>query len=227
MRLRLSALLLLSVLVLGLTACGGGDDEGTGGTTTGATTTSASSTNGGCNPITPPTPAGEDPKKPTKALDAKKRYRLIFATNCGIFTIQLDQKLAPKTTASLVSLVEQKFFNGLTFHRVVPGFVIQGGDPTGTGTGGPGYQTVDAPPQDAKYTKGVVAMAKTLDEPPGTAGSQFFIVTGQDAGLPPDYAIVGKVVSGQDTIDAIDALGTGDGPPSEPVVIDKVTIEVK
>jgi cyclophilin family peptidyl-prolyl cis-trans isomerase len=225
-RLRLSALLLLAVLVLGLTACGGDDEESAGDTTTAQTTTSASG-NGGCTPVTPPTTSGEDPKKPTKALEAGKQYNLIFATNCGIFTIRLDQKLAPKTTASLVSLVEQKFFNGVTFHRVVPGFVIQGGDPTGTGTGGPGYQTVDAPPKDAKYTKGVVAMAKTLDEPPGTAGSQFFIVTGADAGLPPDYAIVGKVVSGEDTIAAIDALGTGDGPPSEPVVIDKVTIEVK
>jgi cyclophilin family peptidyl-prolyl cis-trans isomerase len=225
-RLRLPALLLLlSVLVLGLTACGGDDDST--GTTTEAASTTAPSENAGCTSVTPPTLSGEDPKKPTKALDATKRYRLIFATNCGIFTIQLDQKLAPKTTASLVSLVEQKFFNGVTFHRVVPGFVIQGGDPTGTGTGGPGYQTVDPPPKDAKYTKGVVAMAKTLNEAPGTAGSQFFIVTGADAGLPPDYAIVGKVVSGQDTIAAIDALGTGDGPPSEPVVIDKVTIEVK
>jgi cyclophilin family peptidyl-prolyl cis-trans isomerase len=226
-RLRLSALLLLAVLVLGLSACGGDDEESSGATTTAATTTSSSSASGGCEPVTPPSPPAEDPKKPTKALDAGKQYRLIFATNCGIFTIQLDQKLAPKTTASLVSLVEQKFFNGLTFHRVVPGFVIQGGDPTGTGTGGPGYQTVDPPPQDAKYTKGVVAMAKTLDEAPGTAGSQFFIVTGADAGLPPDYAIVGKVVSGDDTIAAIDALGTTDGPPSQPVVIDKVTIEVK
>jgi cyclophilin family peptidyl-prolyl cis-trans isomerase len=226
-RLRLSALLLLSVLVLGLTACGGDDEESTGDTTTEATATTAPTENGGCNPVTPPTPSGEDPKKPTKALEPGKKYNLIFATNCGIFTIQLDQKLAPKTAASLVSLVEQKFFNGVTFHRVVPGFVIQGGDPTGTGTGGPGYSTVDPPPKDAKYTKGVVAMAKTLDEPPGTAGSQFFIVTGADAGLPPDYAIVGKVVSGEDTIAAIDALGTGDGPPSEPVVIDKVTIEVK
>ena len=227
MRLRLSALLLLSVLVLGVTACGGDDEESAGETTTAGTTTTAPSENGGCNPVTPPTLSGDDPKKPTKALDPAKRYRLIFATNCGIFTIQLDQKLAPKTAASLVSLVEQKFFNGVTFHRVVPGFVIQGGDPTGTGTGGPGYQTVDPPPKDATYTKGIVAMAKTLNEAPGTAGSQFFIVTGADAGLPPDYAIVGKVVSGEDTIAAIDALGTGDGPPSEPVVIDKVTIEVK
>ena len=214
------------MLALALAACGGDDEEGAGETTTAATTTASSAT-GGCNEVTPPTPAGEPPTKPKKALEAGKTYKLVFATNCGIFTIQLDQKLAPKTSASLVSLIEQKFFNGVTFHRVVPGFVIQGGDPTGTGTGGPGYKTVDAPPQDAKYTRGVVAMAKTLDEAPGTAGSQFFIVTGEDAGLPPEYAIVGRVVSGWDTLDTIDALGTGDGPPAEPVVIDKVTIDVE
>ena len=82
------------------------------------------------------------------------------------------------------------------FHRIVPGFVIQGGDPTGTGTGGPGYLTVDTPPASAAYTLGVVAMAKTQQQPAGTAGSQFFVVTVPNAGLPPDYAIIGKVTSG-------------------------------
>jgi cyclophilin family peptidyl-prolyl cis-trans isomerase len=117
------------------------------------------------------------------------------------------------------------FFDGTTFHRVVPGFVIQGGDPTGTGAGGPGYQTVDPPPQSAAYTRGVVAMAKTAVEPAGTSGSQFFVVTGANVGLPPDYAIVGKVTAGLKAVDAIAALGVGDGPPSQPVVIRKVTVE--
>jgi cyclophilin family peptidyl-prolyl cis-trans isomerase len=107
---------------------------------------------------------------------------------------------------------------------VVPGFVIQGGDPTQTSAGGPGYSTVDVPPSDAVYTKGVVAMAKTGAEPPGTAGSQFFVVTADDAGLPPDYAIVGEVTDGLDTVERIDALGVGDGPPSQPVVIESVTV---
>jgi peptidyl-prolyl cis-trans isomerase B (cyclophilin B) len=225
-RLRLSALVLLPVLVLALAACGGGDDEGAGSDETATTpATTASSTTGGCTSVTPPTPPGDDEEKPTEKLDPATTYRLVVATNCGIFTIELDQKQAPNTAASLVSLAEADFFKGVTFHRVVPGFVIQGGDPTGTGTGGPGYQTVDPPPKSAKYTRGVVAMAKTLDEAPGTAGSQFFVVTGADAGLPPDYAIVGKVTDGMDTVDAIDALGTGDGPPSQPVVIEKVTVE--
>ena len=89
---------------------------------------------------------------------------------------------APNTSASLVALARDGFFDDVIFHRVVPGFVIQGGDPTGTGTGGPGYKTVDVPPQDAQYIQGVVAMAKSGVEPPGTSGSQFFVVTGADVG---------------------------------------------
>ena len=139
--------------------------------------------------------------------------------------MKLDPKSAPKTAASMVSLAESGFYDGTTFHRVVPGFVIQGGDPTGTGTGGPGYQTVDVPPQGRAYTEGVVAMAKGSIEPAGTSGSQFFVVTAPDAGLPPDYAVVGTVTEGMETVSAIEALGTGDGPPSQPVVIQKVTVE--
>ena len=149
----------------------------------------------------------------------------MIQTNCGSFTIELDPKTAPKTAASLVSLAESGFYDGTTFHRVVPGFVIQGGDPTGTGGGGPGYKTVDAPPSDAAYTKGVVAMAKAENEAPGTSGSQFFVVTGPDIGLPADYAVVGKVTDGMVTVDAIEALGTGDGPPSMPVVMERVTVQ--
>lgn len=158
-------------------------------------------------------------------LDPNSAYRLVFETNKGTFTIELDQKLAPNATRSLVQLAKKGFFDGTKFHRVVPGFVIQGGDPTGTGTGGPGYSTVDPPPSDATYTRGVVAMAKTATEAPGTAGSQFFVVTGADIGLPPEYAIVGKVTDGMKTVDAIEALGTGDGPPSTPVVIKRVTVQ--
>ena len=157
-------------------------------------------------------------------LDPNTTYGLVLETNKGSFTIELDQKLAPNTTKSLVQLASKGFFDGTKFHRVVPGFVIQGGDPTGTGTGGPGYKTVDVPPKDAAYTRGVVAMAKTTAEAPGTAGSQFFVVTGTDIGLPPDYAIVGKVTDGMKTVEAIEALGTGDGPPSTPVVIERVTV---
>jgi len=145
-------------------------------------------------------------------------------TSEGTFTFSLDVKDSPNTTGSFACLVEQGFFDGLTFHRVVPGFVIQGGDPEGTGAGGPGYTVADTPPSDAKYTKGVVAMAKTASDPPGTSGSQFFVVSGEDAGLPPDYALLGTVTEGIDVVEKIDALGTGDGPPSKKVTIDKATV---
>jgi peptidyl-prolyl cis-trans isomerase B (cyclophilin B) len=158
-------------------------------------------------------------------LDPDTTYRLVLDTTNGAFTIELDQELAPNTTKSLVKLAKDGFFDGTKFHRVVPGFVIQGGDPTGTGTGGPGYSTVDVPPSDAAYTEGVVAMAKSATEAPGSAGSQFFVVTGKDIGLPPEYAIVGRVTDGMATVKAIDALGVGDGPPSKPVVIEHMTVQ--
>jgi cyclophilin family peptidyl-prolyl cis-trans isomerase len=166
----------------------------------------------------------EATEAPAEDLDPSKTYTLTFDTSCGAFTITLDPAQAPKTAASLVALANAGYFDDTIFHRVVPGFVIQGGDPTQRGDGGPGYSTVDAPPSDAAYTQGVVAMAKTQVEAPGTSGSQFFVVTGEDAGLPPDYAIVGEVTDGMDAVLRIDALGVGDGPPSQPVVVNTVTV---
>ena len=145
-------------------------------------------------------------------------------TSEGTFSFTLDVKNSPNTTASFASLVKKGFYDGLTFHRIVPDFVIQGGDPNGDGTGGPGYTVVDTPPSDAKYTKGVVAMAKTGAEPPGTSGSQFFVVTGADAGLPPDYAILGKVTDGLDVVEKIGQLGDASEQPTKKITIDKVTI---
>lgn len=215
MRRRFVPTLLLLALALSLAACGGGDDnEG-----------SSSSANGDCETVDAPAPKADGGEtKPTDSLEAGTTYDLVVETNCGDFTIRLDPKLAPKTTASLVALAEDGFYDGTTFHRVVPGFVIQGGDPTGTGTGGPGYTTTDAPPTDTRYTEGTVAMAKGPADPAGTSGSQFFVVTAPDAGLPPDYAVVGTVTEGMETVSAIEALGTGDGPPAQPVVIEKVTV---
>ena len=140
-------------------------------------------------------------------LDPDKTYRLVFQTNCGDFTVTLDQKASPNATGSLVSLAQRGFFDDTFFHRIVPEFVIQGGDPTGTGTGGPGYSTHDKVAPNASYKHGVVAMAKSGAEPPGTAGSQFFVVTGANAPLPPDYAVVGKVTSGLDVVDVIGGFG--------------------
>jgi peptidyl-prolyl cis-trans isomerase B (cyclophilin B) len=214
----------LAVLVAAsfLTACGGGGD---GGSTT-DTTASTGGTSGECADVEPPDPReAASLKAPTAPLDTSKTYTLVFETTCGSFTVTLDPNLAPRTTASLVALARDGYFDDTIFHRVVPGFVIQGGDPTQSGSGGPGYTTVDVPPSDAGYTKGVVAMAKSATDPPGTAGSQFFVVTGADAGLPPEYAIVGTVTEGMDTVGRIDALGVADGPPSKPVVVTTVSVQ--
>jgi peptidyl-prolyl cis-trans isomerase B (cyclophilin B) len=140
-------------------------------------------------------------------LSSSTTHSVDVATNLGSFTISLDVKDSPCTTSSFAALVQKKFFDGTIFHRIVPGFVIQGGDPTGTGQGGPGYTVVDVPPSDASYRRGIVAMAKTNVEPAGTAGSQFFVVTGADAGLPPDYALLGTVTKGLPVVERIGRLG--------------------
>jgi cyclophilin family peptidyl-prolyl cis-trans isomerase len=211
-----AVLVLAASLGLLAAGCGGSD---------GGTTESVATSADTCASVdTPEARGAESRQAPSEPLDAAKTYTLTFDTSCGSFTVTLDQKLAPKTTASLVALARDGYFNDTIFHRVVPGFVIQGGDPTQSGSGGPGYSTVDAPPADAKYTSGVVAMAKSQVEAPGTSGSQFFVVTAEDAGLPPDYAIVGKVTEGMDTVKRIEALGVGDGPPSQPVVVSSVTV---
>jgi peptidyl-prolyl cis-trans isomerase B (cyclophilin B) len=218
-------------LALALVAAGCGGSSAGGAATTQATTAAAGTTTtgttgaGGCTDVAAP-PARQDggATAPTGRLDPEKTYELTFKTNCGSFTVTLDLASAPATSASLVSLARAKFFDDTIFHRIVPGFVIQGGDPTQSGDGGPGYQTVDPPATDAKYTKGVVAMAKTQAEPAGTSGSQFFVVTADDAGLPPDYAIVGKVTSGLPVVEHIGTLGDQNEQPTRPVVIESVTV---
>lgn len=158
-------------------------------------------------------------------LDPGKTYIVTLKTNEGSFAFSLDVKDSPNASASVAALVGKGFFDGTIFHRIVPGFVIQGGDPTGTGTGGPGYTTVDKPPADAAYTRGVVAMAKAGTEPAGTAGSQFFVVTAADAQLPPDYALLGKVTSGMDVVEKIGRLGDPTTEqPTKRVVIEKATL---
>jgi cyclophilin family peptidyl-prolyl cis-trans isomerase len=140
-------------------------------------------------------------------LDKSTPHTVNVLTNFGSFDIRLDVQDSPCTTSSFAALVRQRFFDGTRFHRIVPGFVIQGGDPTATGRGGPGYTVVDVPPPNSLYTKGVVAMAKTASEPSGTSGSQFFVVTGNDAGLPPQYAILGVVTKGLRVVERIGKLG--------------------
>lgn len=204
---RIAPIVALAAAVLALTACGGSSSDKVA-TDRGAVATTEGS-------------AGERP-----SLDPDKTYTVAMDTSEGSFSFTLDVKTSPNTTASFASLVKKGFFDGLTFHRIVPDFVIQGGDPKGDGSGGPGYTVVDVPPEDAKYTKGVVAMAKTQAEPPGTSGSQFFVVTAADAGLPPDYAILGKVTDGLDVVKKIGAIPAdpSTGVPSKTVTIRKATL---
>jgi peptidyl-prolyl cis-trans isomerase B (cyclophilin B) len=146
-------------------------------------------------------------------------------TNFGTFTIDLATEEAPLTSTSFAYLAEKGFYDGLTFHRIVPEFVIQGGDPLGNGSGGPGYTVVEKPPKDLTYTSGVVAMAKSSTAPPGASGSQFFVVTGANAGLPPEYALLGRVGEGMDVVTKIGKLPTNGEKPKQRVVMEKVTIE--
>jgi peptidyl-prolyl cis-trans isomerase B (cyclophilin B) len=208
----------LAVLAgLALAGCGGGSKSGSSSTTT--------TTQNGCVVVSaPPAFPPKKQSKPTEVLDPNAIYTVTMVTNCGTFAFRIDQKQSPHASASFVTLVQRGFFNSTVFHRIVPGFVIQGGDPTGTGAGGPGYTTVDKPPANAAYTLGTVAMAKTAAQPAGTAGSQFFIVTAKNAGLGPAYAIIGKVVSGLPVVERIGKLGNASQQPTMVVEIDHATV---
>jgi peptidyl-prolyl cis-trans isomerase B (cyclophilin B) len=189
----------------------------------------------GCRSVpAPASRAGEQASKPTARLGPAHSYTVRLATNCGPIVIQLAVKDAPKTTSSFAHLAKIGYYNGLTFHRVVPGFVIQGGDPNGNGTGGPSWEVVEPPPANLRYTKGVVAMAKGGTAPSGASGSQFFIVTGSTVNLPPAYALVGHVVSGEKAVEAISHVPTeaategGEASkPRVPIVIEHATLSVR
>ena len=198
----------------------------------GSATSTAAAGAGPCRSVAAPAPKGPQHIPPPQLkLDPSRTYTVTVATNCGKFAFTLDVKQSPKTSASVYYLVKRGFYDGLTFHRVAAGFVIQGGDPAGNGSGGPGYTVVEAPPANTQYVLGDVAMAKTQTQPSGASGSQFFIVTGQNvtqsAGLTPDYALAGKVVSGINVVKAIGSLPTNppqDGAPTTPVVMSSVTV---
>jgi peptidylprolyl isomerase/peptidyl-prolyl cis-trans isomerase B (cyclophilin B) len=155
-------------------------------------------------------------------IDPEKTYTATMVTNKGTMTIVLDPVAAPNTVNNFVVLARYHYFDGVTFHRVIPGFVIQGGDPQGTGTGGPGYRFADELPKPGRYELGSLAMANAG---PNTNGSQFFIISGPSGmGLPPQYALFGKVVSGLDVVAALDSLGTPSGKPKERLHMESVTI---
>ena len=143
-------------------------------------------------------------------------------TDAGAFTIELDPGKAPVTVNNFVSLARFHYYDGIVFHRVIPGFVIQGGDPQGTGTGGPGYQFADELPRQGEYRVGSLAMANSGRD---TNGSQFFVITGdQGVALPPNYALFGQVTSGLDVVKKIEADGDPSGTPRVVHKMTKVTI---
>jgi peptidyl-prolyl cis-trans isomerase B (cyclophilin B) len=226
---RVALIALLAAASIAVAACGSSKSSSSSSTPAAATTSAApattQATTGGCQQMSAPAPKPNGGQtKPKGKLDASKTYTVTVQTNCGTFAFKLDVKDSPNTTAAFAGLVKKGFFDNLIFHRIVPGFVIQGGDPTGSGQGGPGFSTKDKPPKDAKYTLGVVAMAKTQTEPAGTSGSQFFVVTGADAQLPPDYALLGNVTMGIDVVKKIGQLGDANEAPTQPVVMTKVTV---
>jgi peptidyl-prolyl cis-trans isomerase B (cyclophilin B) len=208
---------------LALAACGGSSSNeptdipnstadtaaAAAGTTTAADDTATSSGDATCQSGQPPTAS---PKKYSSPPAAPKGDTLTMETSCGTMVFTLDRTLGGPVTDAVAGLAADGFYDGLTFHRVVPDFVLQGGDPDGTGGGGPGFSTVKAPPSDYAYKLGDIAMAKTQAEAPGTGGSQFFIISGASGEqLPPEIARIG-------------ALAVADGPPSQPVWITKATV---
>ena len=216
---RLPVLGVFALIALGVVAAilisrsSGGDDD------------SAPQSAAGCKRVSAPPPKQVTLKAPQQTLAKGEKATAVVQTSCGTFDIALDTQRAPKTANSFAYLSEEGFYDDLTFHRIAPGFVIQGGDPEGNGQGGPGYSIVEKPPANLSYTKGTVAMAKTAAEPPGTSGSQFYVVTATDAGLPPEYALVGKVSKGLDVVERIGKLGTPAEKPKQTILIEKITIE--
>jgi cyclophilin family peptidyl-prolyl cis-trans isomerase len=170
--------------------------------------------------------AGSFEQAPPTCIDEGASYVAIVTTNLGQYTIELDAQAAPKTVNNFVVLARYGYFDGTSCHRAIPDFMVQCGDPTGTGSGGPGYQFDDELPRIGAYTIGGVAMANSG---PDTNGSQFFVITGQaGVDLPPAYSLFGRVTDGLDTtLPALNAAGNPNAngvPPLQPIVIESVRI---
>ena len=175
-----------------------------------------------------PNPDGSSEKRqkfdsfPPMVIDTAKSYTATMVTSHGTMEILLDAAAVPLTVNNFVYLSRFHYYDGIVLHRIIPGFVLQGGDPTGTGAGGPGYRFADELPKPGRYQIGSFAMANAG---PNTNGSQFFIISGPSGeALPPLYSLFGQVVKGLDVVAAIDKVGTGSGRPTETVTIESVTI---
>jgi peptidyl-prolyl cis-trans isomerase B (cyclophilin B) len=212
---RLAPACLLLAGVLALAACGEKDEE------------SAAGLPEGCTEVEAPLPRTETIEKPGPEPLRDDRLTAVVETNCGPYSIKLDTAKFAKTTSSFAHLVDEGFYDDTSF-SYVDGSVVQGGDPTGDRTGDPGYFIDEAVPFDTEYRRGTVAMAKTAVEPIGRSGSQFFVVYAEDAGLPPEFAVLGEVTYGMDVIDRIAELrdpGSESGAPTAPVVIDTISLQ--
>jgi cyclophilin family peptidyl-prolyl cis-trans isomerase len=225
----LAGFAVLAAVIVGIiliSRSGGSDDSGSRTTASKEKEKGGKEENATCKEVEQPEPREETLPKPKMTTKKGEKVTAVVETNCGTFDIELATTEAPTIANSFAYLAEEGFYDELTFHRIVPEFVIQGGDPEGTGSGGPGYQVVEAPPKNLKYTLGTVAMAKTETDPSGAAGSQFYIVTGpQGETLPAEYALAGHVTEGIDVVEAIGELGGAEEKPTQPVVIEKMTIE--
>lgn len=168
----------------------------------------------------PPGPLSYD-GPPALAIDPSGHYTATITTNLGDIVMRLFADSAPLTVNNFLFLAQQGFYNGVIFHRVIPGFMIQGGDPTGTGRGGPGYSFADELTAPQAYNRGIVAMANSG---PNTNGSQFFIMH-EDYGLPYSYTVFGEVTAGMEVVDAIAAVPTGPRDrPTTDVVIESISV---
>ena len=224
---RLAGALALAAALATATACGGGSGGQGGGTAPVAITSPAGAVCDGPAPAERAHPKTYT-RPPPQTIDPSARYAATLRTSCGDITIALEPRRAPIAVNSFVFLARQGFYDGLTFHRVVRDFVIQGGDPDGTGRGGPGYTFDDELPSDG-YPPGSVAMANAG---PDTNGSQFFIVTGDASSLPNDYTRFGRVTRGLDVARTIESFARPDADPSDPssqrptetIFIDRVTV---
>lgn len=238
-----STVALLAVLALGLGACGkdAGDDITAGSDDEPPATVAAQTTTGdaeeptttaqGCERVSEPEPrTPRERERPKLRLDRDKSYTATLRTTCGSIRIDLASLDSPKTTASFVSLARAGYYDDTIFHRIAPpnAFVIQTGDPTGTGDGGPGYTIVEVPPAGTEYPPGTVAMSKTDDQTAGTSGSQFFIVNVK-SDLPREYAVLGRVAEGRDVVSRIGdvPIDAGTDRPIDPIIVKSIDIDSK
>lgn len=176
-----------------------------------------------------PNADGSSPKtktfsaQPDMCIDPEKRYTAVLSTSMGDMVIALDAVAAPVTVNNFVFLARYHYYDDVIFHRIIRGFMCQGGDPTGTGRGGPGYKFNDELPRPGRYQVGSVAMANAG---PNTNGSQFFLISGRSGvQLPPQYSLFGQIVTGLDILEEMHNVPTGSqDKPKDDVVIRSVTI---